>query len=105
MRSYIDLENYVINRGNMSSDISMYYGREPDDLFFIMKGRREFAIENGRLIPAEVEDYFADVEQCEEGIRVPIPLEYDYTNLDHIRARIKVKDIPFDAETIIVEYG
>lgn len=89
----------------MSSDIYAYYVEKPDDKFFIMFGRREFAIENGNAIPADVEAYFSEFEQCKEGIRVPIHTEHDYDDSDYITVRIKVEDIPTGTDTIIVEYG
>lgn len=106
VKLYIDSKNCVEDKGDyMASDIDVYYVKAPDDRFFIMKGRREFAIENEELIPDEVEEYFSEVKTCKEGIRVPISVSYDYVALDCLRVTFNVKDIPFGADKIIVEYG
>lgn len=89
----------------MGADITAYYIEDPDDKFFIMKGRREFAIENDIPISDEIREYFSDIEVCKSGILFPILMEYDYTDEDYMIATIKINDIPVTAETIVVRYG
>ncbi len=99
----IESENYVSDY--MSSDLYAYYVEPPDEKFFIMVGRHEFARKNGDPTPYDVEFYFSEFEQCKGGKKVPIYMEHDYSNPDFITVRIKVEDIPAGTDTIVVEYG
>ena len=89
----------------MSCDIYVSYIKEPDDEFFMMKGRRDYAEENSLSIPPDVETYFADNEVYTEGIKVQIPTKQYYNDGDYFAVKISVADIPNEAAAIIVEYG
>lgn len=88
----------------MSSDIIIYYAEEPDNEFFEMVGRREFAIENGKVTPDNVEKYFMNNESCADGIKIEIPTT-KYYDPDYLSVKFNIDDIPDGIKTIIVEYG
>lgn len=81
------------------------YIKEPDNEFFTMKGRRDYAEENSLSIPLDVEEYFADNEVYTEGIKVQIPTKRYYNDGDYFAVKFSVANIPNEATTIIVEYG
>lgn len=89
----------------MSCDIYVSYIKEPDDEFFTMKGRRDYAEENGLSIPVDVQEYFADNNVYVEGIKVQIPTKQYCTDMDYFAVKFNVVDIPNEASEIIVEYG
>ena len=89
----------------MSCNIYVSYIKDPDEEFFLMLGRQNYAIDNGQLVPADVQEYFGDNEVYTEGIRVLIPTKQHYTDGDYFAVKFSVADIPNEAATIIVEYG
>ena len=88
----------------MGCDIHVSYIKEPDSTFFEMLGRQNYAIDNGQVVPDDVQEYFMHDDLCTEGIKVTIPTKHHYTD-DYFAVKFNVADIPDEAVTIIVEYG